>query len=146
MPEIKKPGDTRPFLVPSPDQPGRTAVTRPVPVRSVRPASPGETAPVSRQDPFLTEGMKAHRRDVERRKRAAALERLRHEEEVADASALFRRRLFWAVFLGILGFAYWRVQILHGNEWPMMETWVTIVVCLGAGFSWILWYFNKADY
>jgi carbon starvation protein CstA len=94
---------------------------------------------------MMTDGMKARRREIERRKRAVAAGRLKEDEETTFRRRRLRTFTVWAILVLIAGWAYWRVQILHQNQWPLMDVWITMSIALLASFGWILWYFNRAD-
>ncbi len=110
----------------------------------VRP--PKEASAPSRVDPSLTEGMKARRRELEKRRRATTLKRLQAEEESA-AGWERARSLFWKLlFASAVVFGYWRLQIEHpDNRWPLELVWVFMVVGLLGGLGWTVWYMNRGD-
>lgn len=110
----------------------------------VRRAVPETTRPVVRPD-LVTEGMKAHRREIERRKRQAAIEKLQSEQQSADALHVFWKGFAWAAVFLAIGFGYWSLQHKYGNKWPMWDVWILLAVALFAAFGWILWYMNKPD-
>jgi hypothetical protein len=131
---------------------GKTEATHPLPTKVTRPLPRGvETAPIAAVQqtrpttPLMTDGMKAHRREIERRKRTAAVERLAEEEETIFRRRRLRSFTVWAILALIAGWAYWRVQILHQNQWPLMDVWITMSIALLACFAWILWYFNRGE-
>ena len=110
----------------------------------VRRAAPETTRPVARPD-LVTDGMKAHRREIERRKRQAAIERLHSEQQSADALRVFWKGAAWVAVLAALLFGYWSLQHKYGNKWPMWDVWVLMAAALFAAFAWLLWYLNKKD-
>lgn len=145
MEKPKQPGNVRPF--PTGKGPDRTEVTRPVSVRGLRPPGVSEvTKPVAKSAPLETDGMKARRREIEKKKRAAALEKMQREDDLRDSRKRIQRAVFWGALVVIVGASFWRLQILHGNQWPIMDTWITISIALGVWVGWILWYFNRGDY
>jgi len=102
------------------------------------------TRPTSRLE-HLTDGMKAHRREIERRKRQKALERLQMEEKSADARRTIFKVTGWVVFLLLVAFGYQGLQTTYGNQWPLWYVWLLLGAGLFGAIGWILWYFNKSD-
>ncbi len=142
----KRPGETRTYT-PVKGSITKTQVTKPVWWRGARPAGGSVvTRPIVRPPAMETEGMRAHRRDIERRKRAAALEKMHRDEELAESRRRIRRAVFWGALLVVVVFSFWRLQVLHGNMWPLMDTWITIAIAFLAWVGWILWYFNRGDW
>jgi hypothetical protein len=135
-PIAKPPSATRTATVKSP-----TATKTPALRRT------GSVSRVSQTNPAvpMTEGMRARRREIERKKRRAALERMRMEAELGEGW----RRIFkttGAILLVLaLGYGYWRIQQLYGNNWPIMAVWVLMALFILTAFGWILWYMNKSD-
>ena len=118
-------------------------VTQPT-ATPVRRGAPETTHPVPRTE-LVTDGMKAHRREIERRKRAAALEKMQIEEQAADA-----RRKIWkwtalVVFVLVVGFAYRSLQDSYGNQWPIFHVWVLLAAALFGAIGWLVWYLNRPD-
>ena len=146
MEKPKQPGSVRPFPpAKAPDQ--KTEITRPVSLKGLRPSGLTEdTKPVVKPAALETDGMKARRREIERRKRAAALEKMHREDERHDSRKRIQKAVFWGALVVIVVISFWRLQVLHGNQWPIMDTWVTIAVALSVWVGWILWYFNRGDY
>ena len=89
--------------------------------------------------------MKAHRREIERRRRQKALEKLQIEEKAADARRTIFKVTGWVVFLLVVGFGYNGLQTSYGDEWPLWYVWLLLGAALFGAIGWILWYFNKAD-
>ena len=120
----------------------RVETTQPVtaPVRRA-----GEPARPAGRPELVTEGMKAHRREIERRKRQKALERLHGEEKAADARRTFLKVAGWLAFLLAVGLGYQRLQAVYGNQWPVAYVWLLLGTSIFGVIAWMLWYFNKAD-
>ena len=95
-----------------------------------------------RVEPLVTEGMKAQRRDIERRKRTASVERLRFEEESIARSQQVRKILIWAVLsvLTVVGYRY--LQSQYGNRWPLSVVWLAMALVLLGSLGWLVWYMN----
>ncbi len=140
--EKKNPVQTRPFpvmketrLVPE--------VTKPVPslketTQSTRPlVEPAQAA--------ATEGMQAHRREIEKRKREAARERLHQEEDSREGWVRVWKLVGLIVTLLAVSYAYWRVQMIYGNSWPLMAVWIVMASALLIGIFGMLWYVGKQD-
>ena len=142
MADPKKP-ERRPPSNPHVTGPTRKVeTTQPVTAAVRRAAEP--TRPVGRAD-LVTEGMKAHRREIERRRRQKALEKLQVEEKAADARRTIFRVTGWVVFLLVVGFGYNGLQTSYGDEWPLWYVWLLLGAALFGAIGWSLWYFNKAD-
>lgn len=144
MAEPKKPGrrvPSNPWVPPGGAD--RADTTQPV-TSPVRRGPPVTTRPVTRAE-LVTEGMKAHRREIERRKRQKALEKLHVEEHAADS----RRRMWtwtaWAVALLAAGFGYQWLQDTYGDQWSIWYVWLVLGAALFGSIAWILWYFNRPD-
>ena len=142
MAEPKKPdrkGPTNPFV---------TGPTRKVdftqPTTPLRRGLPETTRPVARPD-YMTEGMKAHRREIERRKRQAAIEKLHNVQQSEDALRVFWKGLAWVVLVLGAGAVYWSLQHKYGNKWPMWDVWIFLAVALFGVFGGLLWWMNKKD-
>ena len=142
MAEPKKP-DARP-----PSNPHVTGPTKKLdPTHAtapVRRAVPETTRPVSRPE-LVTEGMKAHRREIERRKRQAAIEKLQNTQQSEDALRVFWKGLAWAALIFGGGAVYWALQNKYGNKWPMWDVWIFLALALFGVFGGLLWYMNKKD-
>lgn len=143
MAEPKKPdrmATTRP-LVTGPTR--RLDVTQPT-TAPVRRGAPETTRPVARPD-FVTEGMKAHRREVERRKRQAAIEKLQIDQMAADTRQKIWKWTFWTVVVLVAGFGYRALQDAYGNQWPIWHVWLLMGAALFGAMGWLLWYLNRSD-
>ena len=142
MAEPKKP-DSRP-----PSNPYVTGPTKKLdPTHAtapVRRAVPETTRPVSRPE-LVTEGMRAHRREIERRKRHAAIEKLHNTQQSEDALRVFWKGLAWAALIFGGGAVYWALQNKYGNKWPMWDVWIFLALALFGVFGGLLWYMNKKD-
>lgn len=105
---------------------------------------PETTRPVSRPE-LVTDGMKAHRREIERRKRQAAIEKLLVQQKAAD-----ERKAIWkwgalVVFVVVVGFGYRSLQDAYGNLWPMWDVWLLLAAGLFGCIGWMIWYFNRPE-
>jgi hypothetical protein len=148
IPTVNRPSGTRTPAV-------RSSSTRTPAVRSSSTRTPavrrtGTTPRVSQTNPairpdLMTEGMKAHRREVERKKRRAALERMRMEAELSEGWRRIFKTTGVLILVLALVYGYWRVQQAYGNRWPLMAVWLMMAFFILSGFAWILWYMNKSD-
>ena len=110
----------------------------------VRRAAPETTRPVTRPE-LVTEGMKAHRREIERRKRQAAIEKMEVEQRAADARKAIWKWTALAVFILVVGFGYRGLQDSYGNSWPMWDVWLLMAGGLFGAIAWMIWYFNRPE-
>lgn len=94
---------------------------------------------------LVTDGMKAHRREIEKRKRQASIEKMHLEMQVADERKAIWKWTFRVVLVLVILFAYRKMQDAYGNQWPMWETWIVLAVVLFVGIGWLLWYLNKTE-
>ena len=142
MAEPKKP-DSR-----APSNPYVTGSTKKLdPTHSTAPLRrgvPETTRPVVRPD-LVTEGMKAHRREIERRKRQVAIEKLHDEQQSEDTRRVFWKGAAWVAVFAALVLVYLSLQHKYGNKWPMWDVWIALAAGLFAAFGWLLWYLNKQD-
>src|SRR5271169_474474 len=124
----------------TPDAPTPAGGVRPTP-RIVGPVAPpvytaGAKAGAARiasegAEPLVTEGMKARRRDVEKKRRVVALLRSVEQEEVSER---WRRGRAWILRLvGILVAigVYLKMQAMYKDRWPMLAVWIFLTVMLG---------------
>ena len=96
-------------------------------------------------EPLVTEGMKARRRDIEKKRRVVALLRSVEQEEVSER---WRRGRTWILrFVGILVAVgvYLKIQSMYGDRWPMLAVWIFLTVMLGVSVTWLLWYLDYSD-
>lgn len=102
--------------------------------------------PPAVKEPFVTEGMKARRRDEERRRREELLGQLAREEKSVEIWGQIRRlglKLGLAILLILV---YGRIQVAYpDNRWPLEMVWVFIVVGVFGVFGTTLWYLNRGD-
>ena len=103
-----------------------------------------QAGPAVRPD-LMTEGMRAHRRDIERKRRRAALERMRLEEELSEGWRRVFKTAGFILLVLALGYGYFRVQQTYGDQWPLMAVWLMMAAAILTAFGWILWYMNKGD-
>ena len=105
---------------------------------------PETTRPVTRPE-LVTDGMKAHRREIERKKRQAAIEKLQVEQQAADERKSIWKWTALAVFILVVGFGYRSLQDAYGNQWPMWDVWLLLGAGLIGSIAWMLWYFNRPE-
>jgi hypothetical protein len=128
--------------------------TRPVP-RIVGPVAPpvytagaktGAARIVSEgTEPLVTEGMKARRRDIEKKRRVIASLRLVEEEEASQRWRRARTWIFRLVGVLVALGVYAKIQSMYGDRWPMLAVWLFLAVILGVAVSWLLWYLDYSD-
>jgi hypothetical protein len=132
----------------APSNPNVTGPTRkldfPSATAPVRHGGPETTRPVTRPD-LVTDGMKAHRREIERRKRQAAIEKMQVEQQAADTRKQIWRWTTWVVLVLVVGFGYRRLQDAYGNEWPIWNVWLLLAVVLFGSIGWLIWYLNRQE-
>lgn len=114
------------------------------PGASARASGAEATRPGVRPE-LVTDGMKAHRREIEKRRRQAAIEKLEVEQQAADDRRTIWKWTFWVVLVLVVGFAYRKMQDTYGNEWPIWNVWLVLAVALFAGIGWLIWYLNKTE-
>jgi hypothetical protein len=131
-----------------PSNPNVTGPTRSLNVfpttAPVRRGAPETTRPVTRPD-LVTDGMKAHRREIERRKRQASIEKMHQELQSADTRRSIWRWTFWVVLVLVAGFGYQRLQSSYGNQWPIWNVWILLAIGLFGSIAWLIWYMNRTD-
>jgi hypothetical protein len=118
--------------------------TAPGPPRRVVPGGP-PAAPAPGQGPLVTEGMHAHRRDVERRRREWRREQEMLQEEAREGWGRVWKTVAWTLVAIGLAYGYWRIQSVYQNRWPIGFVWGALALCMGVGIGWILWYVSKSD-
>ena len=96
-------------------------------------------------EPIVTEGMKARRRDLEKKRRVVATLRQVEEEEASERWRRVRAWIFLAVGVLVALGAYWKIQSMYDNRWPMLAVWIFLTVMLGVAVSWLLWYLDYSD-
>jgi hypothetical protein len=137
-----------------PDAPTPAGGTRPT-TRIIGPVAPpvytaGAKAGAARiasegTAPFVTEGMKARRRDVEKKRRVLASLRQVEEEEATERWRRVRAWIFRLVGVLVALGVYLKIQSMYGNRWPMLAVWIFLAVILGVAVSWLLWYLDYSD-
>ena len=138
IPAVNRPSSTRTPAV------GSSSARTPAVRRTGTSPRVSQTNPAIRPD-LLTEGMKARRREIERKKRRAALERMRMESELSEGWRRIFKTTGVLILVLALVYGYWRVQQAYGNRWPLMAVWLMMAFFILTGFAWILWYMNKSD-
>ena len=132
---------------PTPPRP----VMRPTGRRPIGPIAPPIYTPASKQptqpkvEPLVTEGMKAHRRDIERRRRAALAEKLRLEEDQIVRNQQIWKFVIWAVVVVLAWIGYRHVQNQYGNRWPLDIVWAVMSLILLTTLGWLIWYMNRDE-
>ncbi len=97
-------------------------------------------------EPIVTEGMKARRREIGRRRREKALAQLEREEERTATWEQVRSVLLKLALVVVVLVGYWRLQARYpDNRWPLELVWAMMVVGLFGAFGWTLWYLNRGD-
>jgi hypothetical protein len=97
-------------------------------------------------EPVVTEGMKARRREMSKRRREKALAELEKEETRSETWQRARNVLLKVAVAALVVLGYWRLQVQYPDDrWPLELVWVMMVVGLFGAFGWTLWYLNKAD-
>jgi len=94
---------------------------------------------------MVTEGMLAHRREIDRKKREWRREQEFLREEATEGWGRVWRIVAVVLVVIGLGYGYWQIQSVYQNRWPMTYVWLVMVVTLGAGITWILWFTTKSD-
>jgi hypothetical protein len=105
----------------------------------------GKTNPGAVRADLMTEGMRARRREIERKKRRAAIERMQMEAELTEGWRRVWKTVGLILLAAALGYGYFRVQGMYGNQWPLMAVWCAVSIAMITGFAWILWYMNRSD-
>jgi hypothetical protein len=98
-----------------------------------------------RGDSALDKARQLRKAEVVRKKRAAAIEKLRAEEAVRDKWMRFYRLMSWVLLGGTIWYA-WRVtDLAHGDQWPMMHVWLVLATGIMAVFFGAMWYINRPE-
>jgi len=105
----------------------------------VKPAAPAG------EGPLVTEGMKARKREMDRRRREKALTHLREEEEALGSWTRVRRFALRFFFVLVVVAVYARLQFQYQDRWPLGYVWAAMAFVLLFGLGWMVWYINKAD-
>ncbi|MFI5120414.1 MAG: hypothetical protein ACHQM4_08375 [Thermoanaerobaculia bacterium] len=110
-------------------------------------AKPGAARIVSEgTEPLVTEGMKARRRDLEKKRRVIASLRQVEEEEASERWRRGRTWIFRGVGVLVAVGVYLKIQSMYpDNRWPMLAVWIFLAVVLGVAVSWLLWYLDYSD-
>jgi hypothetical protein len=143
MPEERKPPAGAP--TPGGARSGHRVVGPVAPPVYTPGAKPGPSRAVSDEKPLVTEGMKARRRHIEKKRRVVELLRQVEEEETDER---WRRGRAWILrFVGILVAlgVYAKIQSMYGDRWPMLAVWIFLAVLLGVSVTWLLWYMDYSD-
>src|SRR5271169_4667365 len=138
----------------TPDAPTPPGGTRPV-ARIVGPVAPpvytaGAKPGAARiasdgAEPLVTEGMKARRRDIEKKRRVVASLRQVEEEESSERWRRARTWIFRSVGILVALGVYLKIQSMYSDRWPMLAVWVFLTVMLGVAVTWLLWYLDHSD-
>jgi len=141
---------TRPTKIipgaPAKSAPSKPEVTRPTKaIPSLFGNANEKTNPLIQPDVLAKEARESRRRDVERKKRQAAVEKLHRDEETQDSLIQFLKVTGVVVAVGLVAFFWRRVDAIYGDKWPMDHVWGVIALAFLFGFGWAIWYLNKAD-
>jgi hypothetical protein len=119
----------------------------PGPPRTLRPAASGpvRTPPPQGEGPLVTDGMQARRRDIERRRRDWRREQEMLQEEAQEGWSRVWKIVGVIVLVAGAVYAYWRIQDVYHDRWPISFVWGALALALSAGIGWMLWYINKSD-
>jgi hypothetical protein len=106
-------------------------------------AKPGSARIVAETaEPLVTEGMKAHQRDIEKKRRVVATLRAVEDEVVAERWGRGRTWIFRFVGILVALGVYAKMQSSYGDKWPLLAVWIFLAVLLGVAVSWLLWYLD----
>jgi hypothetical protein len=109
-------------------------------------AKPGAARIVAETaEPLVTEGMKAHQRDIEKKRRVVSMLRAVEEEEATERWGRGRAWIFRFVGVLIALGVYAKIQSLYGDRWPLLAVWIFLGTLLGVAVSWMLWYVDYSD-
>ena len=119
----------------------------PGPPRTLRPAASGAAGPPSPQGegPLVTEGMQARQRDIGRRRRDWRREQETLQEEAHEGWTRVWKIVGVIVLVAGAAYAYWRIQSVYHDRWPISYVWGALALALAAGIGWMLWYTSKSD-
>ncbi len=119
----------------------------PGPSRTLRPAAGGPKGapPPQSEGPLVTEGMQARQRDIERRRRDWRREQETLLEEAQEGWTRVRKIVGVIVLVAGAAYAYWRIQSVYHDRWPISFVWGALALTLGVGIGWMLWYISKSD-
>ncbi len=107
------------------------------------PKTPGAARIASEgAEPLVTEGMKARRRDLEKKRRVVASLRQVAEEEASERWQRGRAWIFWFVGVLVALGVYAKIQSIYGDRWPMLAVWIFLTVMLGVAVTWLVWYLD----
>jgi len=118
-------------------------VAPPVYTAGAKPASAHIVAETAQ--PLVTEGMKAHQRDIEKKLRVVATLRAVEEEETAERWGRGRAWIFRFVGVLVALGVYAKIQSSYGDKWPLLAVWIFLGTLLGVGVSWMFWYIDYSD-
>jgi hypothetical protein len=109
-------------------------------------AKPGSARIISETaEPLVTEGMKARKRHIEKKRRVVATLRAVKEEEAAERWGRGRTWIFRIVGVLLALGVYAKMQSSYGDKWPLLAVWIFLTVLLGVAVSWLLWYLDYSD-
>jgi hypothetical protein len=96
-------------------------------------------------EPLVTEGMKARQREIEKKRRSAAMLRQVEDEEDEERWLRARRWIYRIVAVLVVGAIYWKMQLTYHDRWPMLAVWIFLGTCLLAALSWMFWFLDYSD-
>jgi fatty acid desaturase len=96
-------------------------------------------------EPLVTEGMKARQREIDKKRRVVSMLRQVENEEAEVRWGRARGWIYGVVaILAALG-AYWRIQSVYGDRWPLLTVWVFLGTMLLAALFWLFWFLDYSD-
>jgi hypothetical protein len=96
-------------------------------------------------EPLVTEGMKAHQRAIEKKRRVVATLRAVEEEEATERWGRGRTWIFRFVGILVALGVYLKMQSMYDDRWPILAVWIFLGILLGVAVSWMLWYLDYSD-
>jgi hypothetical protein len=140
----EKPRPAAPQKTPGPVRPIGARPQGPVAPKIYKPSSPAPKPPQAAVAAALeTDGMKAHRREIERRRRQASAERLVVEEEATEGWTRVRRTILIIAALLFAWLVYYKLQLEYHDRWPLWTVWLFMGLALTLSLGWLTWYMNK---
>lgn len=101
--------------------------------------------PAEANEPLVTEGMKARRREVDKKRRAAAMLQQVENEETEDRWRRMRRWIYGLVAILAVGAMYWKMQLTYHDKWPLLAVWIFLGTSILAALSWLFWFLDYSD-
>lgn len=101
--------------------------------------------PTGVNEPLVTEGMKARQRELEKKRRAAAMLRQVEEEETEDRWRRYRHWIYRFVAVLVAAGVYAKIQMTYGNKWPVWTVWIFLGTVILTALFWLIWYLDYSD-